>query len=62
VNISSLKKGKGHVIQARQDPRRRGRSFGCTSCHRPHSSAYIRLFRYEADKPFDLCVHCHTRK
>ena len=36
-----------------------GRTMSCVSCHNPHSSDWKGLFRYKADKPADLCQHCH---
>lgn len=41
------------------DPARPGKKFYCGSCHTPHSSDYVKLFRYRADSAFDLCGHCH---
>lgn len=42
-----------------EDPLRPGKKFYCGSCHNPHSSDSVRLFRYKASSPFDLCVRCH---
>ncbi len=50
---------EGHQLSGRRDPNREGMPFGCISCHVPHSSDWGKLFRYEAQKPSDLCKHCH---
>ncbi len=42
-----------------EDPLRSGKKFYCGSCHTPHSSDSIKLFRYPAASSFDLCVRCH---
>jgi predicted CXXCH cytochrome family protein len=52
---------KGHRISGPKDPVRKGRRFGCTSCHDPHSSDSIKLFRYPADSLGELCVNCHKK-
>lgn len=49
----------GHPVRGRTDPLRAGKTFGCLSCHVAHSSDYMRLFRYQADSMYDLCLHCH---
>jgi len=41
------------------DPARPGKRFYCGSCHNPHSSDSIRLFRYPARSAAKLCTHCH---
>ena len=62
--------GGGHVLKGRRgkkgdkteiskDPARPDREFSCSSCHNPHSSDSIRLFRYKANTAFDLCINCH---
>lgn len=52
---------KGHPLRARRDPKRPGKTFGCLSCHLPHSSESPSLFRYKANSMFDLCSHCHEK-
>ena len=52
-------KGSGHPVDKVDDPRRPGRALSCISCHNPHSSDWKGLFRYKAEKPADLCQHCH---
>lgn len=52
----------GHPIRGRKDPTSKYGELSCTSCHEPHSSDYMYLFRYKADKAFDLCPSCHTAK
>jgi predicted CXXCH cytochrome family protein len=49
----------GHPLGGRKDPSSRYGELSCASCHEPHSSDYIDLFRYQASKPFDLCKACH---
>jgi predicted CXXCH cytochrome family protein len=54
-------KATGHPVRGRKDPNRPGRTFGCESCHVPHSSNSIKLFRYKATDRFDLCMNCHEQ-
>jgi predicted CXXCH cytochrome family protein len=49
----------GHPVRGRRDPMRKGKTFGCASCHVPHASDSPTLFRYKARDVFDLCTHCH---
>lgn len=49
----------GHPIRGRKDPLRSGQTFGCQSCHVPHTSESPTLFRYKADGMFGLCNYCH---
>jgi len=42
-----------------EDPKREGKPFDCLSCHVPHSSAWGKLFRYEAQNTASLCKNCH---
>lgn len=51
-----------HVLnnEETQDPKRPKRTFYCGSCHNPHTSDSIKLFRYSADTEMDLCSHCHN--
>jgi predicted CXXCH cytochrome family protein len=51
----SKKKSKGPM----KDPKREGKLFSCVSCHNPHSSDSIKLFRYPANSSMALCTHCH---
>jgi predicted CXXCH cytochrome family protein len=48
-------------LRAKRDPKRRGRPFTCTSCHDPHSSNSLKLFRFRAKTPRDICVNCHKK-
>jgi len=57
--ISGFGRGKGHPLMGKKDPARPGRAFACSSCHNPHSSDSIRLFRYRASSPFEICTNCH---
>ncbi len=41
------------------DPARQNRPFYCGSCHNPHSSDSMMLFRFKAQVPTDICVNCH---
>ncbi len=50
----------GHPLRGRKDPARAGREFSCASCHDPHSSDSMRLFRYPAGTTYNLCKYCHT--
>ncbi len=43
-----------------EDPKRPGKPFYCGSCHEPHSSEGLQLFRFNAHSMQDLCVNCHT--
>jgi len=49
----------GHPLRGRRDPVRSGKVFGCLSCHVPHSSDWVRLFRYRSSTMYDLCQNCH---
>jgi predicted CXXCH cytochrome family protein len=42
-----------------KDPARQGKPFYCGSCHNPHSSTNMKLFRYPAASTMDLCTNCH---
>jgi len=53
---------KGAGKQPVKDPKRKGKIFSCASCHNPHSSDEIKLFRYPAKTPSQLCSYCHTTK
>ncbi len=53
--LGMVKKGQ----KPQDDPARPGKRFYCGSCHNPHSSDSIKLFRYEAAGSMDLCVQCH---
>lgn len=48
-----------HPLEGPSDPNRKGKSFDCVSCHMPHSSAWGKLFRYDAKDAAGLCKHCH---
>jgi predicted CXXCH cytochrome family protein len=51
----------GHPLFLKHDPFRPGKEFTCISCHNPHDSDSIRLFRYKVEtKDFSLlCTYCH---
>ena len=49
------KEGPSHV----KDPKREGKRFSCASCHNPHSSDSVKLFRYPATSGMQLCSNCH---
>lgn len=51
----------GHMLKGDRDPRRRGRPFGCISCHEPHRSDYQKLFRYPSDEKTSFCSACHKK-
>jgi predicted CXXCH cytochrome family protein len=52
------KKRLRHPLRGK-DPLREGRSFGCISCHMPHSADSQYLIRYKVTEPADLCLYCH---
>lgn len=43
------------------DPLRTGKQFYCGSCHNPHSSDAVKLFRYKVKGAFELCLKCHNK-
>lgn len=51
----------GHPIGKRnkKDPKRPDKIFYCGSCHNPHSSDSIKLFRYPAKFKMGFCTNCH---
>lgn len=49
-----------HPFRGKKDPARPDREFSCASCHNPHSSDNIKLFRYPAGSAYELCTRCHT--
>lgn len=53
------RKGKKEKLAAVKDPKREGKLFSCASCHNPHSSENVKLFRYPGTKAMDLCSNCH---
>jgi predicted CXXCH cytochrome family protein len=48
-----------HPLSGPSDPARKGKPFGCISCHVPHSSDWGKLFRYKAADFPGLCTYCH---
>ena len=44
-----------------EDPARPGKKFYCGSCHNPHSSDSIHIFRYKANMALDICINCHKK-
>ncbi len=52
----------GHPLKDRKDPKSKYGELSCTSCHDPHSSDYINLFRFKAKTAFELCPSCHAYK
>ncbi len=56
--------GNGHPLATKRVVRmgKKRIRLSCLSCHLPHSSEWPRLFRYEAERPLELCGHCHKGK
>lgn len=57
--VSGFKQG-GHPVRGKFDPKRKGKTFECLSCHVPHSSDWGKLFRYQAESMYDMCIYCHN--
>jgi predicted CXXCH cytochrome family protein len=53
-------KTAGHPLAGEKDPKRAGKKFTCTSCHDPHDSDFMKLFRYPSQTAFGICTHCHN--
>ena len=53
--LGLIKKGKKPL----DDPARPGKRFYCGSCHDPHSSDSVNLFRYSNGSTMGLCQNCH---
>ncbi len=55
--------GRGHPLKTETVVRmgKRKGKLSCLSCHLPHSSEWMRLFRFEADAPLDICKNCHSQ-
>ncbi|HEV3486268.1 MAG TPA: cytochrome c3 family protein [Vicinamibacterales bacterium] len=51
---------QAHPVDAREDPKTKGRTLGCASCHNPHGSPGAKLFRFRATNVSALCVQCHS--
>jgi predicted CXXCH cytochrome family protein len=45
------------IGEKKLDPRNRNLTLDCTSCHRPHGSAFKSFAPFDTDS--DLCVQCH---
>jgi predicted CXXCH cytochrome family protein len=45
----------------KDDPARPGKKFYCGSCHNPHSSDSVKLFRYKGTMALDICINCHKK-
>ncbi len=52
----------GHPLKDRKYAKAKDGELSCASCHNPHSSDSMKLFRFPVKKPFDLCVNCHTNQ
>jgi predicted CXXCH cytochrome family protein len=50
----------GHPV-AGKDPRRKGATLSCLSCHVPHSSAIANLLPHDAKSDTGLCAECHKQ-
>lgn len=53
--------GPGDKKKPVKDPNKKEKDYYCGSCHNPHGSDWINLYRFEAEKPFDLCKYCHQK-
>jgi predicted CXXCH cytochrome family protein len=51
----------GHPVSGKTDPKREGKRFSCSSCHKPHSSDFRKLMRYKNDTPYEICINCHQK-
>jgi len=61
-SLGGEKAAKGTGMEPVKDPKRAGKIFSCSSCHNPHSSDEMKLFRYPAKTPTQLCSFCHAIK
>jgi len=50
----------GHPV-AGKDPRQKGTTLSCLSCHVPHSSAIPKLLPHDAKSETGLCAECHKQ-
>lgn len=60
--ISTFHPTKGHPLGGdykKEDPVRPNKTFYCGSCHDPHSSDEILLFRYKPKDTTNICISCH---
>ena len=48
-----------HPIAGPSDPRRKGRAFGCLSCHLPHGSESPKLLAFKLAPGEGICSKCH---
>jgi predicted CXXCH cytochrome family protein len=58
----TIKHGHHKVLvsgKAMEDPTRPGRPFYCGSCHNPHGSNGMLMFRFDAQSETELCKNCH---
>ncbi len=61
VSLKGLRKGhplKSHPVIGPKDPLRKGRRFGCTSCHNPHGSEFKHLLIGDV-LGGHVCTKCH---
>ncbi|WP_022852420.1 cytochrome c3 family protein [Thermodesulfatator atlanticus] len=61
INYRGLKRGhpiRSHPVVGPKDPLRKGKRFGCSSCHNPHGSQYHFLLIGEI-KGGRVCQKCH---
>lgn len=62
VGLSKKKKQDKSTAKKETDAGKKEKDFYCGNCHNPHSSDWSNLYRYEAQRPFDLCKHCHKKE
>jgi predicted CXXCH cytochrome family protein len=48
-----------HPLTGKKDPLRTDRKLSCTSCHDPHVSDWMRLFRFDTKTSMEICAFCH---
>ncbi len=62
-HVVSSTSSKGHPVKTDREKLVDGKKIrlSCISCHDPHSTNTIKLFKFPAKSPLDLCSHCHPK-